>query len=263
MSRARIGALLLLSLSGCAARIDHVGAGPPPVVPAASEPAAPDGRQARLVFFLDMADALGPLDDLRRRAPPAGSPPWVGPLPDVERAVLARRRGPGPFGPVLQAAAVGTAGRVPLSPRAMADLLLDPEVERQVLAADEFRLLRTAFEVPGALRRSYQAEMRNMGHAPFQATLRFATDGERWDLADGSVLLRYDLKFVPRPEHVTLWRGACVIEPDPAGALVTEFLVLGTDLRVPFFLEASLRALSLETLENRAVNLFRRARAPR
>jgi hypothetical protein len=266
--------VVALLLGGCFARPDHPVTTSPrptafaPLPPGAAvgevpEPGPPSGRAARLVFLADLANALGPLEDVRRRAPDVAASPLITALPDTERSVKARFRQGGPNGPVREVVAAGVGGRVPISPRAMADLMTDPVVEREVLAATSVRVLGTDYDVPGASRRTYDVEMRDMGAGTMRFHLRFAMTTERWDLPDGTVLLRYDLRPDPPPRRVTLWRGACLLEPDPEGALVSEFLVVGTDIRVPGLFQGMMRKLSFGTLEDRAVNLFRRARAGR
>jgi hypothetical protein len=58
---------------------------------------------------------------------------------------------------------------------------------------------------------------------------------------------------------VVLYRGATVLVPDGTGSLVTEFLEIGTEVRVPFFLEGLLRRKSLDTFRDRVDRLWRRA----
>ena len=93
------------------------------------------------------------------------------------------------------------------------------------------------------------------------ANLRFTFVTERWDLPGGTVILRHDLCANPRPEHVPLYRGVTLIEPEGPGSRVTEFLVMGTDIRVPFFLRGILRKKSIELFVSRVRTLWREAAA--
>ena len=162
-------------------------------------------------------------------------------------------------GRVRSAVAVVAVGRVPLPPAQMADLIMDPEVERQVLGANTFRPLGATYRLPGARRERFAVEILRVGAGPIRVDLRFTVVAERRDTADGRVLLRYDPDTEPRPEHVTLYRGGCLLEPDAGGTRVTEILIVGTDVSVPFFLESSLRQLARATLKDRVTNLWIRA----
>ena len=204
-----------------------------------------------LAAALDRVHARAVTRDARR--------PLMGVLPDLEATVLERYRGGGFGGPVRNVAAFGFTGHVPLAPQAMAALLLRPDVAREVLAASSVTPTGTVFRVPGASRRTYHVEMLRQGMGPFRYDLRFAVAVERWDVADGTLLARYDPQRSPRTEHVTLYRGAVRIEPVDGGSRVTEVVVLGTDIQVPMFFAKSLRQFVVTTLRNRAINLWKRA----
>jgi hypothetical protein len=180
-------------------------------------------------------------------------------LPSVEASVRERFAGKTVDGLLRHAVAIGTVGTVPLPPSAMADLLMDPETERQVLAAATCHLHRTEFALPGARRAQLRIEMLNMGFGPMRYDLRFTVVFERRDLADGRILLRYDLGADPAPEHVTLYRGACLIEPSGTGSKMSEIIILGTDIQVPALFSKGLRNLVVTTLRNRVTNLWVRA----
>ena len=52
-----------------------------------------------------------------------------------------------------------------------------------------------------------------------------------------------------------------LIEPEGAGCRLTEFLILGTDISVPFFLYGTLRKKSLQIFYDRAEDLWKHASA--
>jgi hypothetical protein len=267
--RLALPGLLLPLLAGCFARPDHpVATSGPAHAPAAPftgqaepppEPAALDLAGAKEALFRGLEDATGPLTWLRQRTTPPGTPPRLEVLSRMERAVLQRWTSGTPLGAVRAVAALGVSAHAPLPPGAMADLMLSAAVERQALGADVFRLERVEHRVPGHLRQVYRVEMLDRGEAIFTYDFRFSTVMERWDLPDGHVLLRYDPLPEPRPEHVTLYRGACLIEPAGAGSILTEFLILGTDVSVPFFLEGKLRGMSVAVFQRRVDTLWRTA----
>ena len=91
-------------------------------------------------------------------------------------------------GPIRHVIAVAAGGKVPLSPRRMADLMMEPEVERQVLAADVFRRIAVEFRLPDALREHSQVALLRQGFGPFRHDLRFTVITGRRDLADCRVL---------------------------------------------------------------------------
>lgn len=101
--------------------------------------------------------------------------------------------------------------------------------------------------------------MLRRGQGPLRYNFAFTSRTERWDLPDGVVLMRHDPHPDPRPEHVTLYRGATVIEPVGRGSRVTEFLVMGTDVKVPFFLRGAMRSQSVKVFRDRATNMWKRA----
>ncbi|MDF1702709.1 MAG: hypothetical protein P1V36_16295, partial [Planctomycetota bacterium] len=255
-----------LALSGCqrfpghpvrlsAPRLAAEAARPEPgVVP---EPAHSDDAQRRASLFLGLEGVLRRLDALHALPRPAGEVPRYERLPEVGRSVRRRYRRGGFGGPVRHVVVLGVTGRVPLTPQAMADLMLDHEVERQVLAASSFRPLGLDFDVPGHRRERNRVELLGVGFGPIRFNLRFNIVAERCDLADGSVLLRYDPALEPRNERVTLYRGGARLEPLPdGGTRVTELVILGTSIDVaPMFLPPLLK-MAGDTLHNRATNLW-------
>ncbi|MHC5011754.1 MAG: hypothetical protein ACYTG6_12550, partial [Planctomycetota bacterium] len=254
----------LAAASGCLARPDHPvthsAISAPAVSPAAAqvpEPPPPAGPGARRALFAGFADVDGPLAFLRGRGSPPGGIPRLQRLARMEQSVRQRTRHGTALGRVRHVSACGFSGYAPLPPRAMADIIGSPVAERHALGAETFRPAGIAYALPDFARRLYRVELLNRGEGPFRFDLRFTTALERWDLADGSVLFRYDPLPVPVPEHITLYRGACQIEAAPGGCRVTEFLVLGTDISVPFFLEGSMRELVYDTFEIRITRLWR------
>jgi hypothetical protein len=251
LSRARPAPLSQGTRSG--SRVRASGAGEIP------EPQAPTDDEAEAYLFLGLEGLLERLHELRKRAPPESGTPLIGAVPRVEASVRKRYAAGGFGGPVRHVVAVAVVGLVPLRPAAMADLMMEPEVERQVLAADEFRRTAVEYRLPGALRERSRVALLRQGFGPFRHDLRFTVITERRELADGRVLLRYDPGAEPPPQNVTLYRGGCLIEPDPAGAKVVELLIIGTSIKVPPFLTQGLRDLVRSTLSNRATNLWVRA----
>ena len=228
------------------------------------EPTSPEGEEAVALLFLGVEGVRGRLEPLRRLPLPEGQAPRLVRLPEVVRSVRQRYRRGGYGGPVRHVVVQGVTGRVPLAPGAMADLMMDPEVERQVLAATTFRRTGVDYVLPGARRERNRAELLGVGLGPVRFNLRFNLVTERRDLADGSVWLRYDPALEPRNERVTLYRGGAVLEPLPdGGTRVTELVILGTSIDVaPPFLPPLL-TMAQDTLKNRVTNLWRRAWAGR
>lgn len=222
----------------------------------------PEGLLARSMLFLGWQDAETPLRYLRARPTPPGLEPRIVQLPRVERAVLQRYgRGSPTGGVVREAIAVGFSVELPLAPRAAADLLMDPAFEKDALDADRFETVAVEVDAAGVRRERARVEMLRRGKAPILVDLRFTSLTERWDLPDGSVIMRHDPYPDPPAEHVTLYRGATWIVPEDTGSRVTEFLVMGTDIRVPFFLRGLLRSQSVNVFRIRAIRLWRRAHA--
>ncbi len=180
-------------------------------------------------------------------------------LGDLERAVMRRWSRGGPTGALRHVSVLLTTAFVPLSPTAFADLVVDPEVERAVLAAASTRRLPQQFAYPGYARSGLWIEKRDVGVGPFRRSLLFGVNFERLDLAGGGVRIRQDGALRPRPTHVTLYRGLMRIDPRPQGAYVRELLVFGTDLSIPGPLGPMLRSLVEKTLKDRATNLVKRA----
>lgn len=225
------------------------------------EPARPQGEEAIAMLFLDLEGVRRRLEQLRRLPLPTEPKPRFVRLPDVVRSVQARYRGRQAFGgPVRNVVVLGLTGRVPLAPGAMADMLMDPEVERQVLAASSFRVTGIDYALPGARRERNRAELLGRGIGPIRFNLRFNLVTSRRDLADGTVWMRYDPALEPRNERVTLYRGGCVLEPLPdGGTRMTELVILGTSINVAGPFLPPLLTMAQDTLENRATNLWIRA----
>jgi hypothetical protein len=262
-SPAALAGMLLLA-AGCRGRVAHpvfasVTSAPTPARAAEEhlpEPVPPAGRAAAEALFQGWEDVAAPIALLQREPSPPGVVPALRDLADMQRAVERRYRRGGPLGRVRYVAAYGFSGHAPLPPARMAELLMNPAVERHALAADMFAPLGTEVEGPGVSRRRFRIEMLRRGEGPVRFDFRVTTALERWDLPDGVVLLRYDPLPDPPPERITLYRGACVLKPHPSGCEVTEFLVLGTDVGVPFFLEGRLRSLTRDLFQGRVERLW-------
>jgi hypothetical protein len=277
VSKRSAAALIALAsvVCGCRAHPRH------PVVAALTSPAAtravaersplmaaPDGAAARAELLRGFDDAKNVFQRLGARASTAGAAPRLYMLPNLERAAYQRQaRGRSrtrPVKVVRNAAAVGYSAHFPAPPRAVADLILDPQAETRALGADRFALVGVDFDVPGATRRRFRVEMLRRGEGPFRFNLRFTFVTERWDLPDGSVVMRHDLCGDQPAEHVTVYQGASLIVPEGSGSRVTEFLVTGTDISVPFFLRSRLRKKSVELFGSRVRTLWQEStRLPR
>jgi hypothetical protein len=253
---------VLLLVVGCRARLAREpAAGGPPFWGEDPGPGA-YGPADAFATLLDGVEGLA--EAVRGLEPPssgAEARPRVTRLRALEQSAAQRYRTGGFGGPVRSLVACGVCGRVPVPPSRVADLIQDPEVERRLLAADEVTLVRTVYAVPGQSRRVHRVRLRAEGLPGMRLHFDFHGAVERWDLPDGTVLLRYDPEVEPRPRHVTLWRGGCWIRPDGEGALVSEVLLLGSDVALPGPLRGLLVRRVFDTLENRAINLWVRARA--
>jgi hypothetical protein len=223
------------------------------------EPEVPGDEDAKAMLFSGLEGLLPHVEALRSVGIPDPRAPVLVPRPALERAVARRYRRGGFGGPVRVVGAMAVVGRVPLAPGAMADIMMDPVAEQQVLAADTFRLVGVEYVTPQARRNRYLIEILRIGAALWVYDMRFTMAAERRALSDGSVLLRYDPRVPPRPEHVTLWRGACFLEPDGAGTRVMEVLIIGTDVSLPPFLVGALRKMVRDKISDRAQNLWKRA----
>jgi hypothetical protein len=264
-----LGLCLLAGATACRAFPGHPVRGSQPRLPvgtvtsagALPEPANPTTQELEAQLFLGVERLYANLVALRGQKGTEPNPrkPSMAVLPSVEKSVRERFGGKTPDGVLRNAIAVGVLGTVPITPAQMADLIMDPAVEKQVLAAAICCHHKTDFVLPGMQRSHYRVEMLRMGFGPMRYDLRFTVVFERRDLPDGRVMLRYDLAGDPRPEHVTLYRGGCIIEPTAAGSRVTEIVILGTDIKVPVFFAKGLRNLVQTTLRNRATNLWVRA----
>lgn len=215
------------------------------------EPGPPAAAGARAAFFQGLTQVERPLAALRARPTPPGTPPALVRLSGLEDAVRARFARGTAAGAVREPLAVGVSCWFPLPPRQAADLVMDPNVERHAFSANTFQVVGTAFALPGASRQRVHVEMLDQGEGPVRFDFRFAFMAERLELADGTILLRYDPAPWARTENVTLFRGFGVIEPSGAGALVTEVVIFGSDVSVPFFLRGALRDMSYNSFEVR------------
>jgi hypothetical protein len=259
--------LLLLLLAACAAGSGHpVRTSLPRIDPADGPVSTPDVPDVALVPEGDAALALlvagleklePRLREVRERATDGVRPAFVR-LTRIERSVLQRyRRVEGAN--VNQVAVIGTAGRMPLPPEAAARLFLDPEVERQVLAARRFEHAATVFQTERHRRDVYRVEKLRVGAGPFRYDLRFATAVERLDLDDGRIAVRYDPVVWRATTGVSLYRGLLLIEPDGDGSRVTEIVVFGTPLTAPAPFDQILKNLVYDTFQHRGTNLWKRA----
>jgi hypothetical protein len=263
----RLATLALLGLAACRGGTGHpVRDGPPrpagsPAAPVVETPdlGPPSGDLSRRIFFLGLGDIEGPLADLRRGAVPTGTPARLILLPRVEAAVRARYPRGTPLGALRDAVVVGASARSPFPPVALARLFADPELQRRALQADTVRVVSDLIDAPHVARRTYRIELLRVGEGPFLVDLKFTAAYERWAFPDGCVYLRFDPYPVPPPLHVSLFRGACMIEPEGTGSVYTELLILGTDITAPFFLRPILRKKSIDLLEERVARLWRAA----
>jgi hypothetical protein len=250
-----------LALAACRGPIDRPGAGVRDPEAAKIGPSAPVGPGARERFFQGFSDVETPLARLRARATPPGVLPVLVPFPDIERVVEERFARGTAAGSVREPMVVGFSAHAPLPPDGMADLLVDAEVEKAAFGADTFRPVRLLYATARSSRRVIVVEMLRVGEGPARFDFRFALALERVDLADGTVLLRYDPVPWEGTQHVTLFRGACTIEPAGSGSLVTELMIFGSDVSLPFFLRGKLRDMAYRTFHDRAERVWRRAGA--
>ncbi len=224
---------------------------------ALDEPGAPSAEQR-------VANLFGGLEALRARVLtmhatplPTGRAPRFVRFPEIVASVKRRYGRQGFGGPVRTVVVLGVTGRVPLSTSAMADRLMDSEVERAALYATSFKRTQVIYAFGDARREQSRAELLGVGMGPIRFNLRFNPVTERLDLPDGRVWMRYDPATTPKIERVTLYRGSALLEPlAGGGARLTEILILGTNIVIPAFLEPPLMKLAAETLENRATNLW-------
>jgi hypothetical protein len=158
---------------------------------------------------------------------------YVVEVPPAARDAADRLRAVGARAPRIMLA-LGFSAKASKSPSACADTLLDPEVLRKTLDADE----STAVQTRGAdgPYRLHSLTLLNRGKGPFRFDFRWSFRAERFDRPDGAVLVRYALLSTPPPERMTAFQGAVVIVPDGAGSRVLEVLVLGSDVSLPSFL---------------------------
>ncbi len=220
----------------------------------APEPAATARSvQAALDGIAEVVAAL-------RRMPTSREPAFYD-APELADAILAKYRGTGFGGALRHTLAIGVVARASISPARLADLLVDPDAQREALGARRVEPLGPAIALgPRRTMRSFHVEKADVGAGPLRTDLEFQVTVERWDAPDGSVFIRYDPRPAGRVRHVTYWRGLALVEPHPTGARVTEVLVTGTDLLVPSPLDLLLRRLTRETLKNARRELLGRAR---
>jgi hypothetical protein len=212
--------------------------------------------------------------------PPAVSPPWHDPLFAGAEAVAHALQRLAPAAPLVAGQplvgrdlplerrfreesrslgrrdvrtlfAFATICRVDAPVAACAQALLDPDRERKALDADSL-VLRGSEPTPDGLRRTFSVEMLRMGEGPFRYDFRWDFTAQRRDRPDGKVVLRYEMASVGRrPEHVSVFRGAALLEPDGAGTRWTEVLLVGSDLSAPFFLQGKAEAAVRDILARR------------
>lgn len=228
----------------------------PSAAGAIPEPPNPADAEVEAFLFLGLEGLLKPLHELRARPLPAGERLLFGSLPKIQAAVRKRLGNRGLGGPLRHVVAVGATGHVPLSPVRMADLIMDAAVEEEALVATVCCRIRTEYTLPGARREHFRLELLKTGMGPFRYDLRFTVIFERRELSDGRVFLRYDLGAAPPNEHVTLYRGGCLIEPSGSGSRVTEIIIFGLDIVMPPFVKGALRNLVIKTLRTRATTIW-------
>ena len=136
---------------------------PPAAKTLPGDPSDPRDGEVAEFLFLGLQGVWRPLEQLRARQPPARNKPLLAALPQLAAGAQRRYRTGGFGGRVRYAVAVLAAGWVPLPPARMADLITDPEVERQVLGADSFRHIETSYALAGARRDRYAVEILRVG----------------------------------------------------------------------------------------------------
>jgi hypothetical protein len=264
-SRAAFAAAALAA-TACSARsggsLPH--ARPPAEAAGAPAPAASagDGGLEALVgarFFRGLSH-LSPalLGVANHGTAPAGSDPEAREFPEGEAALARTLSGAGRRVPRILLA-VGFAARVAASPARCADALMDPAALARTLDADDSRAVGDGVEGARRVRRISLALL-DRGKGPFRYDFRWTFRVSRIDLPGGSVLVRYDLEPQPAPERVSLFHGAAVIEPEGTGSRLSEVVVLGSDLSLPFFLRSQGRAGVRSILAIRAVRIARALR---
>lgn len=195
------------------------------------------------------------------RLPAPEAPAFFDPATLAE-AIQVRYAARGFGGPVRHALGVALRARVPCRAAHLADLLTDPEVQRETLGARSVeRLGEVRRWAPDRTETSYRVVKTDVGAGPIRVTLVFSVTVERWDVPDGSIWIRYDPRPAGEVRNVTYWRGLARIDPQGDGALFSEILVMGTDLTVPPLLGGALRTLARDTLKDARRNLLLRAAA--
>jgi hypothetical protein len=259
--------LASLLLAGCSVFPGHPvllsqprRTGPPSASPTgAAEPGPIPADDAGAVLFHGLEGVVEPLEQLRRQPVADARKPQLVRIRQMELSVRKRYRRGGFGGAVRTVVVLGVIGNMPLSPAQAADLITNADVERAVLGADAMWRLSTVYALSDARRERYRVHLLNRGQGPLRFDLRATVAFERRDSPDGRVLLRYDPDLEPRPEHITLFRGACILDPVEGGTRVTEILILGTDIQLLPFLQSELVDMVLKTMRDRATNLWVRA----
>lgn len=216
--------------------------------PTERESATPERIDA---FFSDLAHLRLRLREARAEATPLDQPLFRRSDRAAAEGLLRRLGRRGPLGGVVRNAVVySLSARLPIAPRQASRLWLDPQAQGKALGVPAFQLEGRAFEIPESARLAYRVEMLDVGTKPLTFDLVFGLWIEALELGDGTVLLRYDPRPTAGAQHVTLWRGGAILEPDGAGCVLTEVVAFGTDLHLPL-LEPLLRSQSEAALEAR------------
>jgi hypothetical protein len=188
----------------------------------------------------------------------AGESPAVDALGEVETALRLRFRKEG-RADVSTIFARRISIRVDAPPRRLLEAILDVEAEKAALEADEAEDLGAP--APGA--RTMRVALLRMGQRPFQADYRWAFTARSSPRADGSLVVRYDLKPDSKTERVSLFSGVGTLIPDGDGTRWVEAFAVGSPSSVPFFLKGKARAELDKVLARRARNLATACRAPK
>jgi hypothetical protein len=248
--------------AGCSARaggaLPH--ARPPAEVPAAAEAGPTEGAEgidalARSPFFRGAGALTAALPRLASTATARGVEPEVVTLRGVDVTVARGLSASGRRAPKILLA-LGFSAHVRRTPKECADALTDPATLKRTLDADDARALDGDGGAPRRGRAMSVALLRR-GKGPFRFDFRWAFRVERLDLPSGSVLLRYELLANPPAERVSAFAGVVVLEHDAKGTRITEALVLGTDVSVPFFLMSAAKKGVADILDVRATRLVR------
>jgi hypothetical protein len=215
---------------------------------------------ARGAFFRGLEHLTPALARLAASATAPGADPAVfeieGPVATVSRAM----RAAGHRAPTLMVA-MGFSARVGRPPRDVADTLMDPAVLARSLDASDIRTTGETRPPEGSTSsRTLAVALLNKGRGPFRYDFRWSMRILREDLPGGAVLLRYDLLAAPAPERVAVFQGVATIEPEGSGSRLSEALVMGTSVSIPFFLVGPARTGVRDNLGIRATRLTRAMR---